>query len=118
MHAQVAVEAGDDMSDYAHRPGGPLKLKGAGDKWVDDQRLRARLTTTGRKKKKKSKSASERQGIEHEVAISEKKEAKAEASSSGRGKTEAERRFEEVQRQRVSCLRWRIHSGDQADVSA
>lgn len=28
----IARKAGDNMSDYAHRPGGALKFKGEGEK--------------------------------------------------------------------------------------
>ncbi|GAA5923580.1 hypothetical protein JCM3775_000437 [Rhodotorula graminis] len=89
-------------SDYQHKPGGSLKLKGAGG------------AVEPSKKKKKKSSASKK-------ARDEDRDAPASASGSGQersqspavggsggstsvaasGKTEAQRRFEEVQRKRL-----------------
>jgi protein FAM32A len=106
------------MSDYAHVPGGSLKFKGTGEKYVLPELLIvSRLMA--RKKKKKSHSTSERTRVGSEVRQSEKKEkgkarddredsneiiVKTVAPGEGRKMTESERKFEEVQRLRVSNL--------------
>ncbi|GAA5986641.1 hypothetical protein JCM10908_003834 [Rhodotorula pacifica] len=92
-------------SDYQHRPGGSLKLKGGG--------------ANGKKKKssKKSKSSTSQKVREEEtlaIASGSGSEREGSASATGSGskgsaatatanpyKTEAERRFEEVQRKRL-----------------
>ncbi|GJN89768.1 hypothetical protein Rhopal_002757-T1 [Rhodotorula paludigena] len=86
-------------SDYAHKPGGSLKLKGAGGA-VDPT-----------KKKKKSKSSSskklrEEDGAGESAGSGKERSESPVVGSSGAGpagshKTEAQRRFEEVQRKRV-----------------
>ncbi|KDQ20328.1 hypothetical protein BOTBODRAFT_62631 [Botryobasidium botryosum FD-172 SS1] len=87
------------MSDYDFRPGGSLKLKGGKD---------------GSSKKKKSKSKSEKKRIEEQLKEKERVSEVRKDRDSGRdspaassskaghddNKTDAERRFEEVQRQR------------------
>ncbi|ORX39250.1 hypothetical protein BD324DRAFT_618999 [Kockovaella imperatae] len=76
------------MSDYAHRPGGKLKLKGEGEK----------------KKKKKSHSSSDRAKVDAEISQKEKERERetqeVEERPTGRKMTDAERRFEEIQRKR------------------
>ncbi|KWU47498.1 DUF1754-domain-containing protein [Rhodotorula sp. JG-1b] len=85
-------------SDYQHRPGGSLKLKGGG--------------AETKKKKKKSKSSTSQKLREEETAAAaaasgsgSDREVASAASASGSTanpyKTEAERRFEEVQRKRL-----------------
>ncbi|TNY22076.1 DUF1754-domain-containing protein [Rhodotorula diobovata] len=97
-------------SDYQHKPGGSLKLKGAG----------GAVDPTKKKKKKSSSSKKARDEGDRERAVSasgsgqERSESPAvtggggggaSASSStsvaASGKTEAQRRFEEVQRKRL-----------------
>ncbi|ORY33018.1 hypothetical protein BCR39DRAFT_504009 [Naematelia encephala] len=79
------------MSDYDHRPGGSLKLKGDGEK----------------KKKKKSHSSSDRAKVDSHIEEKDKvagagvgAEGSKAGASGGRKLTEAERRFEETQRKR------------------
>ncbi|BGP31180.1 hypothetical protein JCM10296v2_002944 [Rhodotorula toruloides] len=84
-------------SDYKHKPGGALKLKGSGSGGAD-------------KKKKKKSSTSKKVRQEDEAVLSggggsegSGREEGGESSSAatGVGKTEAQRRFEEVQRKRL-----------------
>ncbi|KIJ26910.1 hypothetical protein M422DRAFT_216087 [Sphaerobolus stellatus SS14] len=89
------------MSDYDFRPGGSLKLKGVADGGV-------------KKKKKKSSKSKEKEKLEiARERVQEKTTDVASSSNtpsgSGRNspavqskKTEAERRFEEIQRQRLA----------------
>ncbi|GAA6046331.1 hypothetical protein JCM3770_004867 [Rhodotorula araucariae] len=77
-------------SDYQHKPGGSLKLKGAGGA-VDPT-----------KKKKKKKSTSSKKARDEEPAAAERSESPtAGGSNAAAGKTEAQRKFEEVQRKRL-----------------
>ncbi|GAA5865454.1 hypothetical protein JCM3774_005643 [Rhodotorula dairenensis] len=89
-------------SDYQHRPGGSLKLKGGG--------------AETKKKKKKSKSSTSQKLREEETAAvasgsggsdregsagASRSDAPSAGSTANPYKTEAERRFEEVQRKRL-----------------
>ena len=118
------------MSDLSFRPGGALKLKGGGGekkRWVSTGH-RPLAHSLDRKKRSKAKEALVGKEVNKSKAltnalIGEDKASKATrtqskeespapgtstpiavASSSGRAKTDAERRFEEIQRRRV-CLR-------------
>ncbi|BGO90708.1 hypothetical protein NBRC10512_000648 [Rhodotorula toruloides] len=88
-------------SDYQHKPGGALKLKGSSSGGAD-------------KKKKKKSSSSKKVRQEDEAVLSGgggsegsgrdeagELSSGAAGSSTGVGKTEAQRRFEEVQRKRL-----------------
>ncbi|BGP47181.1 hypothetical protein JCM10450v2_003033 [Rhodotorula kratochvilovae] len=85
-------------SDYQHKPGGSLKLKGSGGA-VDPT------------KKKKKKSSSSKKARDEEAPVDspasgsgsakERSESPAVGGSGGSGKTEAQRKFEEVQRKRL-----------------
>ena len=117
------------MSDYAHRPGGSLKFKGESKKYVclfanHRSSLRAvRMcvvfrevcvlnTRSSRKKKKKSHSSAEHAKLaDRDASIDKDKDEGMENAKvreggveggGARKLTEAERRFEETQRQRVS----------------
>ncbi|TFK30898.1 DUF1754-domain-containing protein [Coprinopsis marcescibilis] len=95
------------MSDYDFRPGGSLKLKGVAEGGIVKKK----------KKKSKSKATSEEKDIEREKIkeLLQSEDLVQTSSGSGRGspavadnssssssrKTEAERRFEEIQRQRL-----------------
>ncbi|BGP23826.1 hypothetical protein Rt10032_c05g2455 [Rhodotorula toruloides] len=93
-------------SDYQHKPGGALKLKGSGS------------GSGGDKKKKKRSSTSKKVRQEEEAALSGGGGSESErdrktgsgrdeggsssgVGAAGVGKTEAQRRFEEVQRKRL-----------------
>ncbi|KAJ7170060.1 DUF1754-domain-containing protein [Mycena filopes] len=91
------------MSDYAHRPGGSLKLKGVAEGGIV------------KKKKKKSKHKQESELERERVKDLVREEAAASKSSlpgsgtnspapggSSDRKTDAEKRFEEVQRRRLA----------------
>ncbi|GAA5869813.1 hypothetical protein JCM1840_007643 [Sporobolomyces johnsonii] len=89
-------------SDYQHKPGGSLKLKGAG----------GAVDPTKKKKKKKSSTSqklregevAERSGDNSGSGRDERSQSPVVGSSSSTavsGKTEAQRRFEEVQRKRL-----------------
>jgi protein FAM32A len=111
------------MSDYSHRPGGSLKLKGGvadgGIKKKYDSYLFYIHANTDQllRKKKSSKSQDKEKNVEHErkdpVKEPERIRSDSPVGSSGRNspaasssrpdrKTQAEKRFEEVQRKRVS----------------
>ncbi|KAJ7070861.1 hypothetical protein C8F01DRAFT_1108114 [Mycena amicta] len=86
------------MGDYDHRPGGSLKLKGVADGGI-------------KKKKKKSKTKPESEELLKDLV---REEAAASGSQPGSGsnspapsaasdrKTDAERRFEQIQRRRLA----------------
>lgn len=91
------------MSDYtAHRPGGALKFKG------EDKCVLVNLAN-GRKKKKKKATSTEKKetiaaAIENryvEPVRERSRSGSASASPAPRKMTEAERRYEEVQKKRV-----------------
>lgn len=97
----------DPSSSYGYKPGGSLKFKGQSE------------SETGKKHKKKKKSSTStsssssfKEQIAREALRQEEREHGADkerSGSSGRKMTDAELRFEEVQRRRVSvvsCRRW------------
>ena len=110
------------MSDYSHHPGGSLKLKGG----VKDGGIKKKYGSCSfynvysreyLRKKKSFKSQDKEKNVEHEgkdpVKEPERIRSDSPAGSSGRNspaasssrpdrKTQAEKRFEEVQRKRVS----------------
>jgi protein FAM32A len=112
------------MSDYSHRPGGSLKLKGGvADGGIKKYGVCRFMTSIHgdanqlHRKKKSSKSQDKGKNIEHEkkdpVEEPERIRSESPAGSSGRNspaasssrpdrKTKAEKRFDEIQRKRVS----------------
>ncbi|KAJ6621175.1 hypothetical protein B0H10DRAFT_2019107 [Mycena sp. CBHHK59/15] len=90
------------MSDYDLRPGGSLKLKGIAEGGIVKKK----------KKKSKQKQDSERERVKDLLFREEAEASKSALSGSGSNspapgggsdrKTEAERRFEEVQRRRLA----------------
>ncbi|KAG0661534.1 hypothetical protein C6P46_003946 [Rhodotorula mucilaginosa] len=83
-------------SDYQHRPGGSLKLKGGGAE-TKKKKKKSKSSTSQKLREEETAAAASGSGSDREVASS----ASASGSTANPYKTEAERRFEEVQRKRL-----------------
>ncbi|GAA5955478.1 hypothetical protein JCM8115_006766 [Rhodotorula mucilaginosa] len=84
-------------SDYQHRPGGSLKLKGGGAEAKKKKKKKSKSSTSQKLREEETAAAASGSGSDREVASS----ASASGSTANPYKTEAERRFEEVQRKRL-----------------
>ncbi|GAA5889547.1 hypothetical protein JCM8208_001056 [Rhodotorula glutinis] len=90
-------------SDYQHKPGGSLKLKGAGGA-VDPSKKKKKKSSASKKARDEDRDApASASGSGHDRSESPAVGGSSSGSTSvaASGKTEAQRRFEEVQRKRL-----------------